>query len=53
MLPAAEMAFGPYLLDSRGRSLTCGGEPVGLSRYAFEVLHLLVRRPNVVVSKVP
>ena len=51
MLPAAEVAFGPYLLDSRTRSLSRGGEPVGLSPHEFEVLHLLVRRPNVVVSK--
>ena len=51
MLAAAEVAFGPYLLDSRTRSLSRGGEPVGLSPHEFEVLHLLVRRPNVVVSK--
>ena len=51
MLPAAEVAFGPYLLDSRSRSLSRGGEPVGLSPHEFEVLHLLVRRSNVVVSK--
>ncbi len=51
MLPAAEVAFGPYRLDSRTRSLSRAGEPVGLSPHEFEVLHLLVRRPNVVVSK--
>jgi len=51
MLPAAEVAFGPYRLDSRTRSLSRGGEPVGLSPHEFDVLHLLVRRPNVVVSK--
>ena len=51
MLAAADVAFGPYLLDSRTRSLSRGGEPVGLSPHEFEVLHLLVRRPNVVLSK--
>ncbi|MGE0361138.1 MAG: winged helix-turn-helix domain-containing protein [Vicinamibacterales bacterium] len=51
MLPAAEVAFGPYRLDSRTRSLSRGGEPVGLSPHEFEVLHLLVRRPDVVASK--
>ncbi len=51
MLAAAPAAFGPYLLDSRSRSLTRGGESVGLSPYEYEVLHLLVRRPNVVLSK--
>jgi DNA-binding winged helix-turn-helix (wHTH) protein len=45
------VAFGPYLLDSRARSLSRAGEPVGLSQYEYEVLHLLVRRPNVVHSK--
>ena len=51
MLTAAAEAFGPYLLDSRTKSLTCGGVPIGLSPYEYEVLHLLVRRPNVVHSK--
>ena len=51
MLAAAGAAFGPYLLDSRSRSLTRGGESVGLSQYEYEVLHLLVRRPNMVLSK--
>ena len=45
------MALGPYLLDSQRRSLTRGGEPVGLSQYEYELLHLLVRRQNLVVSK--
>ncbi|MEZ5417440.1 MAG: winged helix-turn-helix domain-containing protein [Vicinamibacterales bacterium] len=51
MQATVEVAFGPYRLDSRGRSLFRGTEPVGLSPYEFEVLHLLVRRPNVVLSK--
>ncbi len=45
------VVFGPYRLDSRGKSLFRGGVPVGLSPYEFEVLHLLVRRPNVVLLK--
>jgi len=32
-------------------SLFRGGEPVGLSPYEFEVLHLMVRRPGVVLSR--
>ena len=51
MQATVEVAFGPYRLDSRGRSLFRGTEPVGLSPYEFGVLHLLVRRPNVVLSK--
>jgi DNA-binding response OmpR family regulator len=51
MLPAEQLVFGPYLLDFKSRSLVRSGEPVGLSAYEFQVLHLLVRRPNVVHSK--
>lgn len=51
MPAAAELAFGPYVLHLHSRSLTCGSEPVGLSPCEYEVLHLLVRRPNVVLSK--
>lgn len=49
--PPQPRACGPYRLDSRGKTLFRGGEPVGLSQYEFEVLHLLVRRPTVVLSK--
>ena len=51
MPAAAELAFGPYVLDLRRPSLTRGSEPVGLSQCEYDVLHLLVRRPNVVLSK--
>ena len=51
MLAAAELAFGPYLLDSRTRSLACDGRHVGLSKYEYQVLHVLVQRPHVVHSK--
>ncbi len=51
MLASSGIAFGPYRLDSDGRSLFRGGEPVALSPYEYEVLHLLVRRPNQVTSK--
>lgn len=47
----AKAAFGRYRLDPRGKSLFRGGELVGLSPYEFEVLHLLVLRLNVVLSK--
>lgn len=48
-LPAWPTA--PTSLDSRVRSLTRGGERVGLSPCEYEVLHLLVYRANVVLSK--
>lgn len=51
MLAPPGMAFGPYLLDSRRRSLTRGGESVGLSQCEYQVLHLLVLRANAVLSK--
>jgi len=51
MPSTAEVVFGPYRLDSRGKSAFCGCEQVGLSPCEFEVLHLLVRSPNVVLSK--
>lgn len=50
MLAAADVVFGPYRLDPRGRSLIRGGEPVALSPYEYEVLHLLVRRPIQITS---
>jgi DNA-binding winged helix-turn-helix (wHTH) protein len=51
-MPApAGAAFGPYALDPRLRLLTRGNESVGLSACEFEVLHVFVRRPNVVLSK--
>ena len=43
MLAPPSVAFGPYRLDLSGRSLFRGGEPVALSPYEYEVLHLLVR----------
>ena len=43
MQATVEVAFGPYRLDTRGKSLLRGGEPVALSPYEFEVLHVLVR----------
>jgi len=42
MLAIAGFAFGPWILDSRTRSLTRGSERVGLSPSEYEVLHLLV-----------
>lgn len=51
MPAAAEVAFGPYVLHLHSRSLTRGSEPVDLSPIEYDVLHVLVRRPNVVLSK--
>ena len=51
MRDAAAAAFGPYLLDSRCRSLSRVGEAVRLASCEYEVLCLLVRRPNQVTSK--
>ena len=51
MPAAAELAFGPYVLHPHSRSLTRGSAPVGLSQCEYDVLHVLVRRPNVVLSK--
>lgn len=45
------MAFGPWLLDTRGRSLARDGARVDVSPYQYEVLHLLVRRAGEVLSK--
>ena len=45
------LAFGPYLLDSRTRSLVRGTERGRLLRSEYEVLHLLARRPQVTLSK--
>lgn len=51
MLTLAGVGFGPYLLDSRRKPIARGREPVGLSPWEYEVLHLLVRRPDVVLPK--
>ena len=51
MQAAARMAFGPWLLDTRGRSLARDGARVNLSPYQYEVLHLLVQRAGDVLSK--
>lgn len=51
MQPSAELAFDPYRLDPRGRFIFRSGAPVALSPHEYEVLRLLVRRPNQVTSK--
>lgn len=51
MQAAARLAFGPWLLDTRGRSLTRDGARVDLSPYQYQVLHLLVQRAGDVLSK--
>lgn len=43
--------FGPYRLDTVGRSLECRGEVVALPPKAVEVLAALVNRPGEVVGK--
>lgn len=51
MQAAARLAFGPWLLDPRGSSLTRDGARVDLSPYQYQVLHLLVQRAGEVLSK--
>jgi TolB-like protein/tetratricopeptide (TPR) repeat protein len=43
--------FGPYRLDTVGRSLECRGEVIALPPKAVEVLAELVKRPGEVVGK--
>ncbi len=43
--------FGPYRLDTLGRSLECRGEVIALPPKAVEVLAELVKRPGEVVGK--
>jgi adenylate cyclase len=43
--------FGPYRLDTVGRSLECRGEVLALPPKAVEVLAELVKRPGEVVGK--
>src|SRR5512136_589896 len=43
--------FGPYRLDTVGRSLECQGEVIALPPKAVEVLTELVKRPGEVVGK--
>jgi TolB-like protein/Tfp pilus assembly protein PilF len=48
---ATAYEFGPYRLDSVGRSLLRRGEPIALPPKAIEVLLELVRHPGSVVGK--
>ena len=43
--------FGPYRLDTVGRSLECRGEVIALPPKAVEVLAQLVKRPSEVIGK--
>lgn len=43
--------FGPYRLDTVGRSLECRGEVIALPPKAVDVLAELVKRPGEVVAK--
>ena len=54
--PAAELApegvrFGPFLLDPAARRLFCDGVEVELSGAEFDLLKVLVERPNRVLSR--
>jgi len=53
--PAAEggerIAFGPYRLDLSLRALYRDGEPVGLTSGEFELLRILVERPDRVLDR--
>ena len=48
---SAGYEFGPYRLDTVGRSLECQGEVIALPPKAVEVLAELVKRPGEVVGK--
>ena len=50
-LRSAGYEFGPYRLDTVGRSLECRGEVIALPPKAVEVLAELVKRPGEVVAK--
>jgi len=50
-LRCAGYEFGPYRLDTVGRSLECRGEVIALPPKAVEVLAELVKRPGEVVAK--
>src|SRR4029077_7714406 len=43
--------FGPYRVDTVGRSLECRGEVIALPPKAVEVLAELVKRPGEVIGK--
>src|SRR5262245_48568976 len=43
--------FGPFVVDSRRRTLSRSGSPVPLSPKAFDVLLFLVQNPNRLVTK--
>ena len=43
--------FGQFALDSRKRTLSCGDSPVSLTAKAYDVLLVLVRHPNRLVTK--
>ncbi len=51
VLGSAGYEFGPYRLDTVGRSLECRGEIIALPPKAVEVLAELVKRPGEVVGK--
>jgi TolB-like protein/DNA-binding winged helix-turn-helix (wHTH) protein len=43
--------FGQFVLDSRKRTLSCADSPVSLTPKAFDVLLVLARNPNRLVTK--
>jgi DNA-binding winged helix-turn-helix (wHTH) protein len=51
MRAVAGFAFGPCLLDTRAKHLTRVGEHAQLSRYQYDIVHLLVNHAGEVLPK--
>jgi DNA-binding winged helix-turn-helix (wHTH) protein len=51
MLTDGLYRFGPFALDSRKRTLSCGDSPVSLTAKAYDVLLFLAQHPNRLVTK--
>jgi DNA-binding response OmpR family regulator len=49
--PLAVINRGPLLLDPEARSASLDGEPLGLSRTEFDLLHLMLRNPGRAFSR--
>ena len=45
-VPAAELSFGPFVLDTTRRALHRGGAPIALTLREFDLLHFLARHPG-------
>src|SRR5712672_4878958 len=43
--------FGPYVLDSKRRTLRCDQSPIPLTPKTFDVLFFLAQNPNRLITK--